>query len=159
MLRSLILAAALGLLALPAQAKPCDGPEFRQFDFWVGRWQVTPTGRDQVVAESLIEKLYDGCAIRENWMPKNSAGGGSLNGYRPETKTWRQVWLDKDGLWTEYEGRWTGQAMVMQTKGPELSRMTFTPNPDGSVRQLGEDSKDGGKTWKPSFDFTYRKAS
>jgi hypothetical protein len=30
--------------------------------------------------------------------------------------------------------------------------------PDGSVRQLGLQSVDQGKTWQPSFDFTYRRA-
>ena len=55
----------------PHRAAPpaCAGPEHRQFDFWVGHWDVYPTGKRKLVAHSLIEKLYAGCAIRENWMP------------------------------------------------------------------------------------------
>jgi hypothetical protein len=34
--------------------------------------------------------------------------------------------------------------------------MSYSQNADGSVRQFGEQSTDGGKTWSPSFDFTYR---
>ena len=49
---------------------------------------------DQLVAHSLIEKLYNGCAVRENWMPLSGAGGGSLNSYRPEKKQWEQYWTD-----------------------------------------------------------------
>ena len=60
----------------------------------------------------------------------------------------------------EFKGGWNGKAMVLTGKwGGPLVRMTYTPNPDGSVRQAGEQSTDGGKSWTPSFDFTYRRAS
>lgn len=35
-------------------------------------------------------------------------------------------------------------------------RMNYCRNPDGSVRQWGEVTQDGGKSWSPSFDFTYK---
>ena len=48
--------------------------------------------------------------------------------------------------------------MVLMSKaGPVTTRMTLSPNPDGSVRQHGEFSTDDGKTWQPAYDFTYRK--
>src|SRR4051794_35724408 len=54
----------------PAPPPPaCTAPEFRQFDFWVGRWDVYPTGTDRLVAHSLIENLSAGCAIRKNQGP------------------------------------------------------------------------------------------
>jgi hypothetical protein len=150
--------------AAAAQAPPpCSAPEHRQFDFWVGRWRVSETGKDAVVAESLIENLYGGCAIRENWMPKGKAAGGSLNSYRPDKRVWRQVWVDRDGEWVEFQGRWTGKAMVLTGEWPDGKprrvRMTYTKAADGSVRQLGEESRDGGRTWGPAFDFTYRPAT
>lgn len=166
-MRRTILAAALlalaptGVIAQPAAAKPapCETPQHRQFDFWVGRWQVSPTGKDEVVAESLIEKLYNSCGIRENWMPRNGQTGGSLNIYLPDEKAWKQTWIDSAGTRADFTGGWNGKAMVLEgVWGGPLVRMTYTQNPDGSVRQLGEQSKDGGKTWGPSFDFTYRKA-
>jgi hypothetical protein len=40
--------------------------------------------------------------------------------------------------------------------GEPLVRMSYSRNADGSVRQLGEQSTDDGKSWTPSFDFTYR---
>ena len=46
----------LGLLAAsPAAAQTgqsCKSPQHRQFDFWVGTWDVSPTGQDKVVARS-----------------------------------------------------------------------------------------------------------
>src|SRR2546423_442652 len=58
----------------------CAAPENRQFDFWVGEWDVYPKkSPEKMVAQSHIEKLYSGCAIRENWMPLVAGGdGGSL---------------------------------------------------------------------------------
>jgi hypothetical protein len=37
--------------------------------------------------------------------------------------------------------------------------MSYSRNADGSVRQFGEVSPDGGATWTTSFDFTYRKST
>ena len=33
--------------------------------------------------------------------------------------------------------------------------MTFEPRPDGTIRQSGTMSTDGGKTFQPSFDLIY----
>jgi hypothetical protein len=140
----------------PAQppADPCAAPEFSQFDFWVGYWDVYgPKGKQ--VANSLIEKVY-GCGIRENWKPFNTGGGGSLNIYVPSTKQWEQFWIDSSGTRAHFAGGWNGKTMVLTGDWGQLTRMTYTPNPDGSVRQLVEQSTDKGKTWTAAYDFTYR---
>lgn len=148
----------------PQQKPVCTAPEHSQFDFWVGRWEVFPTGKDTLVARSLIERLYDGCAIRENWMPLKGAGGGSLNSWRSDNREWRQIWTDSSGAWDEYVGGRVGDAMVLTAKTkdatgkPVLARMRFTSESDGSVRQLGTTSSDEGMSWTPNYDFTYRPA-
>jgi hypothetical protein len=38
-----------------------------------------------------------------------------------------------------------------------LVRMHYQKQPNGEVRQWAEASADGGKTWKPAFDFLYRR--
>ena len=150
----------------PAATRPppaCATPEYRQFDFWVGRWDVYPTGQDKLVAHSLIERLYGGCAIRENWMPLQGGDGGSLNNYVPD-EGWRQTWLDASGARVEFRGGWDGKAMVLTglwagVLGPgrdALVRMTYSRDAKGWVRQFGEASADGGKTWTVNFDLTYR---
>ena len=157
------LVAALSLVAIPAfahaQTPACDTPESRQFDFWVGKWDVYAAAKPDVrVASSLIEKLYDGCAVRENWMPLKGHSGGSLNAYDPVKKQWRQTWLSSDGF-ADFTGGWTGQAMVIAGDwGGTWTRMTYTPRSDGSVEQKGETTSDHGATWAPSFDFIYRRA-
>ncbi|HKX91206.1 MAG TPA: hypothetical protein VJM15_02105 [Sphingomicrobium sp.] len=160
------LAAGAGAQNPPAAPPPpaCTAAEHRQFDFWVGYWDVYPTGTDRLVAHSLIEKLYGGCAIRENWMPLKRSGGGSLSAYRPEQQLWRQTWTDSANGWAVLEGKFDGAAMVLSgpwenVNGPgtkAFARTTWTRNADGSVRQHGETRGDDGRTWTTSFDFTYK---
>lgn len=35
--------------------------------------------------------------------------------------------------------------------------MNYQRQADGEVRQWGEASSDGGKSWKPAFDFIYHR--
>jgi hypothetical protein len=166
---SILLASA----ATPQNAPPkapvpgCDTPESHQLDFWVGKWEVHPNGADKIVAHSLIEKRYAGCAIRENWMPlgkERLGGGGSLSLYDSGKHKWRQAWVDSRGTRADFEGGFADGVMSITGNWPNfagpgqdaLVRMNYQLQPDGQVRQWGEASTDGGKTWKPSFDFLYR---
>ena len=150
----------------PALAKPpaCAAPEHRQFDFWIGKWDVVNT-KDKVPAgSSLIESLYDGCVLRENWSEKGFSGG-SLNAYNPTDKQWHQTWTDSAGSWREFVGGWQGGRMVLIARHPSVrqpgktvqERIIFTPNPDGSVRQFSDQTIDG-VTWVERYDYTYRRA-
>jgi hypothetical protein len=159
----MIATAAAGQTSAPPPPA-CETPEHRQFDFWVGQWDVYRTDTDQLVAHSLIEKLYGGCAVRENWMPVGGTGGGSLNSWRPAEKKWRQTWTDSGNNWNEYVGGFEDGLMVLTgtstkaagTKVP--ARMTYEAKPDGSVVQTGYQSADGGKTWSLTYQYAYRPA-
>lgn len=167
----MIVAAAV---ATPAAAQTgkgpsgCDTPESHQFDFWVGKWEVHPKGSDKIVAHSLIEKKYAGCAIRENWMPLGkelNGGGGSLSSYDPQSKQWRQTWVDSSGARADFSGGFANATMSITGVWPgfagpghdALVRMNYQLQPDGEVRQWGEASTDKGKSWKPAFDLLYRR--
>lgn len=150
----------------PPPAPACSGPEHRQFDFWVGQWNVYRTGTEALVAHSLIEKLYDGCAIRENWMPLKGQAGGSVNTYVTDEQRWHQTWVSGANDLVGFQGGRVGDKMILtgfwKNSAGEgkhgLIRMTYSKLPDGSVRQLGELSTDHGATWTESFDFNYRRA-
>ena len=149
-----------GLTPPPA----CSGPEHRQFDFWVGSWDVYQTGKPKLVARSLIEKLYGGCVVRENWMPLNGTPGGSLNHYDGDQSRWHQTWMDASNARVVFEGGLAGGKMVLTgfwkgVNGPGqdgLVRMTYSREDGGAVRQFGELSTDHGLGWSPFFDFTYK---
>jgi len=158
--------------ASPATPPTCEGEIYDALDFWVGEWDVYVTGaepqedgKQRIVASSKIEKLYSGCAIRENWMPGSSGPGGSLSGYNPKTGKWEQTWIGSSPGQVYFEGGPVAGDMVLvgtwsDVGGPGvdgLIRMTYTPNEaDSSVRQFGQVSYDHGVSWAPSFDFTYR---
>ena len=146
----------------PPPAPPaCTGPEHNQFDFWLGEWEVTPTGKSNVVASSRIEKLYSNCAVRENWMPLKGTAGGSLNNY--VGGRWHQTWVDAANSRVEFVGGLVDGKMVLVgewqgVNGPgkdAIIRMSYSKNADGSVRQHGEQSTDFGLSWSTNFDFTY----
>ncbi len=149
----------------PAKPATCASAEYRQMDFWVGEWEVTPNVKGATpVADSRIEKLYGGCGIRENWMPRQGTGGGSLNSYDPGDDRWHQRWLDSAGGTVDFVGGLAGKEMVLtgwwkNIGGPgkhALIRMRYALQDDGSVRQHGEQSVDHGLNWTTSFDFIYR---
>lgn len=151
----------------PAPAQPaCDSQQHAAFDFWVGEWDVFPNrdGADKV-ADSRIERLYAGCAVRENWMPLNGTGGGSLNGYEPSTGQWHQFWIGSSPGRVEFVGGPANGAMVLtgywrNFGGPgrhALVRQTFTAIDSNTVRQHGEASTDQGLTWQTRYDFIYRR--
>ena len=138
-----------------APKKACAGPEFRQFDFWIGKWTVrTPDGKE--VGTSEITEVSGGCAIREQWQGAGGSPGTSLNYYDPAGKRWHQDWVGGDGTILHLQGGLEGAAMVMSQdmsggSGKMLNRITWTPLPESKVQQLWASSEDGGKTWKTLF--------
>ena len=164
---ALVLAQAASAIT-PASGPPappkCDGPEYAAFDFWVGEWDVFPAGKDVPIANSRIEKLYSGCAIRENWMPLKGASGGSLSGYDPVTHRWHQTWIGSAPGVIQFEGGPAEGKMTLTGlwpgSGPNgedgLTRMTYSRVENEAVRQFGEFSADNGANWVTTFDLIYR---
>jgi len=140
-----------------AAPKPCASPEHRQFDFWIGEWEVTrPDGK--VAGRNRITPILGGCALREEWAGAGGNQGTSLNAWDPEARRWRQTWVDQSGTVLLLAGGIDGSKMVMESgSGPARQRITWTPMADGRVRQLWDSSTDGGTTWKVEFDGTYTK--
>ena len=46
---------------------------------------------------------------------------------------------------------------IARDRWPSILTVAITGHPDGTVRQHADLSRDGGKTWTPSYDFTYRR--
>ncbi|HRC56877.1 MAG TPA: hypothetical protein PKU97_13185 [Kofleriaceae bacterium] len=159
-------AAAVEPVVAGASAAPslspavCEGPgRRRDFDFWIGAWEVRGA-KGAVVGENRIEPIHGGCALLESWASSDGGAGSSWNFYDPVRKKWRQVWLDRTAGIIELEGALVGSAMVLEGTSLQpngtLGKMrgTWTPLPDGKVRQVFEESSDGA-TWKITFDGLY----
>jgi hypothetical protein len=52
----------------------------------------------------------------------------------------------------------SGQRPARDGSGMVLHRISWTPNADGTVRQLWEASKDDGGTWAVLFDGLYARS-
>lgn len=178
MQRPLCCSALLVLLTVTGHAQdaaptpppaPCSASSYGDFDFWVGEWNVTQNG--QPAGQNRIERIDGGCALLENWV--SAAGnfsGHSLNFYDAGTDAWHQVWVDSAGTVLRLKGGLEEgpaiaddtrlQIMVLRgttrnAQGQEVqNRITWTPNPDGSVRQHWVASTDG-ETWTTAFDGLY----
>ena len=148
-----------------AVAKPCESVEHRQFDFWVGSWDVFATSGKKV-GENRIEVIADGCALLEQWTGNGGVTGKSLNIYDATDQHWHQTWVDNGGTLLMLAGGLVERSMVMSMSGPSptdpkvtvLQRITWTPASDGSVRQLWELSSDAGARWTVLFDGRYVRA-
>lgn len=153
-------AAPAGPAASPLAPPVCEGAgRRRDFDFWIGDWQVRGV-QGKVVGENRIETIHGGCALLESWRAASGSAGSSLNFYDPARKKWRQVWVDRQGGIIDLAGEWVGTAMVLEGTSlqPDGSlgkiRGTWTPTAEGKVRQVFEESSDGA-TWRVTFDGLY----
>jgi len=151
---------ALFLVSSISQAGPCGAPENRQFDFWLGDWQVhKPDGSFAGMNRITLE--YSGCVVHEHYATGRGYSGESLNTYDAAKKVWHQTWVDDSGLLLILEGHWDGKNMVLEGIGGvdgalTKQRITWSPSPDGSVRQLWESAVSKG-AWTVVFDGRYTK--
>jgi hypothetical protein len=161
MIRSLF-ALAFAFAATPALAAgPCETAQHKQFNFWLGEWSVhTPAGR--LAGTNSIKAEYGGCVIHERYTTPGPYSGESLNVYDATRKVWHQTWVDSTGTLLMLEGGLRGKSMVLegQTTGtagkPIKHRITWTPNADGTLRQLWQ-STDEHDQWVTTFDGKYSK--
>ena len=149
--------------AAPEKAQPCTSGPHRQFDFWIGSWNVTEKGK--VAGINRIESILGGCALYENWLGASGFRGNSINFYDAPRGVWHQTWIDHTGSALTLEGRFEDGVMRLEGQRPgakageiQLHRIIWTPLPDGRIRQLWETSTDGGKTWTQAFDGLYTQA-
>jgi hypothetical protein len=150
--------------SVEATRYPCRSmPEAKQFDFWIGKWDVTPwTG---VAAGppgfNDVHPILEHCIVFENWRSGTGGEGKSFNFYDTNLNKWHQVWMSDSGGPLDYTGEFKDGAMRFAgwTLGPNGSRveqkLTFTPFGKDTVRQTMEASSDGGKTWTVTFDGRY----
>ena len=143
-----------------AIVEACQDEEYRQFDFWVGHWQVVNPKGD-VVGSNRISRVSGGCALLERWNSARGNTGASINMYEPDRQGWTQVWVSP-GLILHLHGGFGDGSMVLSgeredAQGPVMDRITWTPRPDGTVRQHWEISRDDGVSWQTVFDGRYER--
>ena len=114
---------------------------------------------DELIGHNRIERTQLGHVLIENYTTVSGRfSGTSLNGYDHIAGRWHQCWMDMTGLVLDLYGNLVDGAMVMSggVEQGKIERISWTPDPDGSVRQHWQQSTDDGTTWVTVFDGTYR---
>ena len=146
----------LVLLVSVSVLRAQDDPK-RQFDFWIGVWDVTDSGK--VIAASTEELTVDSCMLIENYFESDGYTGKSINFFDPYLKKWRQTWVDCQGNVSEFVGEFRDGAMRFEGESHRAGkkifrRLTFFNLGPDRVRQYSEASLDGIK-WHVNYDYLY----
>jgi len=156
------IAFSISLFAQNENQKPCSSPEAKQFDFWVGDWDLTWTdknGNTQTGTNS-ITKTLNNCVIEENFTGGPFIGR-SLSVYNPNKKVWQQTWVDNSGGYLEFSGGFDDKKMILSreliTKDNKKvkQRMIFYNITENKLDWNWEKSTDDGKIWQLAWKIHY----
>jgi hypothetical protein len=135
--------------------------ELRQFDFWLGEWKLTWDGGSGM---NRIRPEFDGRVIVENFdgRPDISLRGISVSVYDVDARAWRQTWVDSDGRYLDFVGRFRNGEMDLRREGmhdgrPALFRMLWHDITPESLRWNWEHSSDEGVTWHTRWAIVYER--
>ncbi|MGH7494498.1 MAG: hypothetical protein ACREOO_19160 [bacterium] len=143
------------------QDKPCSSAAARQFDFWLGEWEVTAKGK--LAGSNKISRAAGDCAVLEEYHGQSGYSGKSLNFFNPELDKWQQVWVGSAGDILVLTGEYGDGKMILAGESTQSgkkvqNRITwFNNTAEGTVRQLWESSEDAGNSWNVVFDGLYTK--
>lgn len=146
-----------------APQKPCSAPEANQFDFWVGKWNLT--WNDTVSGTNTITKDLNGCVIHENFnSPSTNFMGNSYSVYNPTKNIWQQTWVDNQGGYLDFTGKFENDTMTLGrsfvgAKGTfVMQRMVYFNIAKDSLDWSWESSIDSGVTWNQNWLIHYKRA-
>ena len=160
---ALIALTAKAVFAQSGNARPCTTPEYKQFDFWIGDWDVFESNSTGKVARVRVDQILNGCVLRERYEDAAGLQGESFSIYDAERRLWHQTWVTNRGQLLTIEGTMQRDEMILagasrNSDGREnLVRGTWKPLDGGGVRETAVTSRDVGKTWKPWFDLSFRR--
>ena len=171
----LAVAALVSLISAPTQAQSpqlqptLDNEPARQFDFWIGKWDVNLrirqpdlSWRDSIRATAYIYPVLGGKAIVELW-DSQPIKGFSLRYFDRQRKKW-VLFLDwpspnRSSISSLAGGFRHGRGEFFSHQGEQLSRYTFSDITKDSLRWDDAFSKDGGKTWTHNWIMEFQRTA
>ena len=146
---------------------PCAAVQQKQFDFWVGEWDLTwPGEKPGEVAHGTnsIKRIMDGCVVQENFSAGESGHlrGTSISTFDLKSGTWKQTWVDNEGGYLDFDGEFKGSEMILKREAIRggvkiLQRMVFKNITANEMDWSWEASSDGGKTWQVNWPIHYKR--
>ena len=159
-----VLIFSISLFAQSTNQKPCASPAAKQFDFWIGEWDLTwidKNGQTQT-GENIISKILNGCVIEENFTGGNFIGK-SVSVYNTNKKQWQQTWVDNSGGYLDFTGSFENNQMILSRQftnkdGKVIKqRMVFYNIFKNELDWNWEKSTDSGKTWQLEWKIHYKR--
>lgn len=158
----------------------CDAPGAREFDFWIGEWDVANRHRNPEKPEDdtwyetglgtdRVHAILDGCAIVEHWDGALSFAhvrGFSVRAWDPEKRAWVLVlnWPSPRGpFFSVLEGGFEDGIgrFYNEVTGPDGNpvrvRYTFSDIGPDRLRWTGARSTDGGRAWRGFWRMEFRR--
>ncbi len=149
--------------AAGAHAAHCSAAPYRQFDFWLGDWDVYSVESGKLIARAQVTPVLAGCALSEDYRSRTGYAGRSFSAYDASRGVWHQSWVSSEGEILVIEGGLREGAMELcgadqaAPQGPQRwTRGVWRPAAD-TVRETATRSTDGRKTWQPWFDIVFRR--
>lgn len=167
---TLVLVAAVGVHAAQTDATashPCAAAQQKQFEFWVGEWDLTWPGekhREIGHGTNSIKHIMDGCVIQESFSGGDSMHmrGMSLSTFDLRSGHWKQTWVDNEGGYLDFVGDLKDGEMILQREAVRdgtkiLQRMVWKHITADELDWSWESSRDGGKTWQVNWPIHYKR--
>ena len=154
------------------------GDDHRQFDFWMGEWDVNlrirqsdNTWDDAIKSTARIYRILDGKAILELWN-ENKFGEGikgySLRYFNVQKNKW-ELWLNwpspnqsgtssLEGVFRHGRGDFFAERSINDST-TMISRYSFNDITSHSLRWDDGYSTDGGKTWSGNWIMEFSRRS
>jgi Protein of unknown function (DUF1579) len=153
----------------PAPTRSCDLPEGKQFDFWVGEWELKwPAGQGGAAAgqvgtgTNVIKKILGNSIVEENFgSSMTQMKGMSFSAYDQRTGEWKQTWVDNGGSYLLFTGKFKDGVMELRSpprvtpKGKIINRMVYKNITGNSLDWDYQYSIDEGKTWVDAWNIHY----
>jgi hypothetical protein len=150
------------LFALATQhiAPSCSTPHHREFDYFIGNYNVFDKTGKQIGTDEVTSEM-DGCALLERWHGRTVQGVG-YSGYDDTRKQWVQTFFQNDGTVLIFRGNMTKDGILIagidypKPGITEENRVLFRPLSNG-FEEYWTASTDSGRTWHVVFDGFFRR--
>jgi hypothetical protein len=161
---AMMLSGANFAYAAAAAPQPgCTAVGYRLFDFWLGDWDTyDPDNSTTPEARAHVDLIAAGCAVHELYEESDGLIGDSILSFDPVRQEWQQTWVTNFGALMVLAGQFSDGVATLKgdmhfRSGATLAQRITWKVEDNGVRESSEESKDGGKTWKPGFDVIFRR--
>jgi len=151
-----------------AAPNPCAAAQQKQFDFWVGEWELTWPGKnagDVSRGTNSIKRILDGCVVQESFSAQDATSlrGTSVSTFDANAGRWKQTWVDNQAAYLDFAGEFKDGQMILRREavGPNgtkfLQRMVWKNIGVNELDWSWEASHDGGKTWQVQWPIHYKR--